>query len=311
MTGVHQTCAVVCALGGSHVARAAFICLFALIFVSNLAPLSRLLADSEIRSRSRIGKADTSRSARDNAIRSIPIEKLDSGGRIKVASVLSRLSFFRRMPLHVTSCDPDMYLFLVRHPDVVVNIWQVLGVGQLKLRQIDEDTYTVADIDGLTGKAVFLYRSHDTHVVYVASQYKGPLFAKPLVGEGLLVLKTGYVREPDGRYYVTSRLDTFMRVDDGGVEFLTKTFHPLVGNVADTNFIQTSSFLGSLSRTAEVNNRGVQRLAARLYNVEPGVRKEFAEVANRVAKKASTAKQLVQNVAMYERLGRTRDTRKK
>ena len=56
-----------------------------------------------------------------------------------------------------------------------------------------------------------------------------------------LVLKTGYVRETDGRYYVTSRLDTFLSVERGGVELLTKTLHPLVGNIADNNFLDRKS----------------------------------------------------------------------
>ena len=45
---------------------------------------------------------------------------------------------FRRLPIRTIECDSEMYLFLLRHPDVVVNIWQVLGVSQLEVRQIDQ-----------------------------------------------------------------------------------------------------------------------------------------------------------------------------
>ncbi len=227
--------------------------------------------------------ATTSKSARQSALRSIPFEQLDQSARVKVGSVLSNLSVFRRMPVRVIDCDPDMYLFLVRNPDVVVNIWDVLNITKLQLRQSGDDTYRLAEDEGTLGKVEFLYSSHDTHVIYGEGTYEGPLFARPVRGRCLAVLKTGYVRETDGRYYITTRLDTFLAVDHAGVELLAKAFHPLIGRTADENFVQTVSFLGCLSRTAEVNSRGVQRLATKLEYVRPELRLQLAELAEKMA----------------------------
>ena len=80
-------------------------------------------------------------------------------------------------------------------------------------------------------------------------------------GRGVLVLKCGYVRQSNGRYLVTSRLDSFLTIEPAAAELIGKTVSPLMGKTADNNFVQTVGFLGSLSRTAEVNSRGVQRLA--------------------------------------------------
>lgn len=232
-------------------------------------------------------EATSSREARQSAVKSIPLDKLDKQARAKVTSVLSEAAIFRRLPVRVTQCDPDLYLFLVRHPDVVVNIWQVLGVTQLKLHQVGPDTFQVADGAGTASTIQFLYRSHDTHLIYAEGRYDGPLFTKQVRGRGIILLRTAYVREPDGRYYITSRLDSFLHLEPGGAELLTRTFQPLVGKVADNNFIQTAGFLGSLSKTAEVNRHGVERLAAKLNNVQPAVRQEFAAITLRVAQKAA------------------------
>ena len=67
-------------------------------------------------------EASTSETARQDAVRSIPLDQLAVEDRVKVESVLSTVSLFRRMPVKIVDCNPDMYLFLVRHPDVVVNI---------------------------------------------------------------------------------------------------------------------------------------------------------------------------------------------
>jgi hypothetical protein len=230
-------------------------------------------------------RATTSREARQSAVQAIPVEKLDAEDRAKVASVLSNISVFRRMPIGVVDCDPDLYLFMVQHPDVIVNIWEVLKISRLRLRQVGPDTYRVTDAAGTLATVHFLYRSHDTHLVYAEGSYEGPLAARPVKGRCLMVLKTGYVRETDGRYYITSRLDTFLCVEPGGIELLAKAFQPLVGKVADNNFLQSVAFLGSLSRTAEVNTSVVQRVASELGSVQPELRQRLAELAAEVARK--------------------------
>ena len=218
--------------------------------------------------------------------------KLSAEGKAKAGWVLSHSSVFRRMPIRVIPCDPDMYLFLVQHPDVVVNIWEVMGASHLAMQQTGPDGYKVSDDIGTTGTIEFLYRSHDTHVVYVEGAYTGSLFGQPIRARGLMLLKSGYLRETDGRYYITCRLDAFMHIEPSGVEFLTKTFLPMVSKVADNNFTQTAAFLASVSRTAEVNLRGMQRLASKLSKVQPEIRQEFAQVAERVAQRVDPAKPL-------------------
>ena len=232
-------------------------------------------------------KGTSSREARESAIACIPMDKLDEEARAKVDSVLSETSIFRRLPIKVVQCDPEMYLFLIRHPDVVVDIWNVMGICQLAVRQVDENTFSVVDKTGTRGTAEFLHSGPTTHIIYSEGAFEGPPLTIPARGRTLMVLKSAYVLEPDGRYYITSRLDAFVQIEHGGVELLTKTFQPVVGRVADINFLQTAGFLGSLSRTAEVNARGMERLADRLGEVQPEVRERFVQLSMQVAERAA------------------------
>lgn len=272
-----------------HSGRITTLAAVALVLGLALGSNRPLSAGTPPKTRPNPSRATTSSAARRSAVRSIPLEKLDAQARAKVSSVLSKISIFRRMPVRVIQCDPQLYLFLVRHPDVVVNVWEVLKLSSLKLRQIGPGRYRVAEAVGTLGTVEFLYRSPTTHVIYAEGSYDGPLFARPVKGRCLMVLKTGYVRETNDRYYITTRLDTFLRVEPIGAELLTKTLHPLMGKTADMNFIQSVAFLGSLSRTAEVNSRGVQRLASRLAHVQPEVRQKLAELAAAVARKHASS----------------------
>ena len=231
--------------------------------------------------------ATSNAAARRDAIQSIPRDKLDAEGRAKVDAVLGNVTVFRRFPTRTVTCDPDLYLFVVRHPDIVVGIWDVLGLSQLQFRQTGPDTYCVAESAGTLATLDLLYHSNDTHVVYGQWSYTGPLLPRTIRGRCLAVLRSGFGRQGDGRYAVTSRLDGFVTVEPAGAELLAKVLHPLVVKNADINFVQTVGFVGSLSRTAEVNSRGLQRLTQRLTNVQADVRRQFVEVVGGVADRAA------------------------
>lgn len=241
-------------------------------------------AESPLLRRTNLLAATTSDAARRDAISSIPFEQLDREGRAKASAVLQDVAAFRRLPIEVVDCDPYLFLFLVRHPDVAVNIWQVLELSQLQLRQTAANRFELIEPTGTRLQAEFLYQSPEIHVLYGEGVYVGPLLGRPVNGRCLLVLRTGYVQETNGRHYVTARLDTFLQVQERAPDLATKLLHPLAGKAADHNFNQIVAFAGSLSRTAELNCRGVQRLASRLSGVQPEVRVRLSELAADIAK---------------------------
>jgi hypothetical protein len=156
------------------------------------------------------------------------------------------------------------------------------------MRQTGSDRFEIVDEGGTTGSLEYLYRDRDTHVAYVEGAYRGSLFGRMIAARGILVLKSGYVREANGRCYVTTRLDAFVHIEPGGVEFLTKTFQPAVGKVADNNFTQTAAFVASMSRAAERNLNGMRRLAVKL-DVRPEVRQQLVQVTDQLALRAAKA----------------------
>jgi hypothetical protein len=224
----------------------------------------------------------TSRSTREDAVRTIPLDKLSDEARQKVGSVLSQVSIFRRLPTQVIECDPNLYLFLVEHPDLVVNMWEVMDVSDMRMEKIGPDRFRVNDGVGTAGNVEYLYRDYDTHIMYAEGAYSGPIFINPVHGKCLLVLKTGYAREPDDRYFITCRLDAFIQLKNVGVELVAKTFQPLVGRTADHNFRETAAFLGLVSRSAEQQPQALFNLAEQLTKVDDEDREQFCEIAHQL-----------------------------
>ena len=139
--------------------------------------------------------------------------------------------------------------------------------------------FDAADGAGTLSRVELVYGTPNLHVMYGEGEYEGPLLKNKITGKCVLVLRSDYYAGASGETLVQNRLDVFMSVDQRGIGMLAKTLHPLVGKAADHNFVETTRFLGRMSRTAEENGPGVQRMASRLEGVSAEVRQEFSELA--------------------------------
>lgn len=228
-------------------------------------------------------QSTSSRAARDEAIKAVPAEQLGQEIIAKIRPVVTNPSLFRRIPAAPIECDPEMHVFLTRYPEVVVNIWDLMGITKVSVDRTGPYTFRASDGQGTVTHVELLYRTPELQIVYADGVYEGPLCHKPLGGQCVLLLRSKFHADKHGRTTAVNVLDVFVRVDHAGVDLLTKMLHPLVARTADFNFRESAKFLGRISRAASENGPGVQRLATRLTKVEPPVRDEFAKVALRIS----------------------------
>lgn len=237
-------------------------------------------------SRGAIPRATSSNTARKEAMAAMPLAQLTPEQQQNITAVLNKTTIYRRLPPAISCCDPELYLFILNHPEILANIWQLMDIEDVVLRPVGPNRYVADDGDGTKGEVEFLHRGPNMHLLYAEGRYDGPLFTQPITGKCVLLLRSGYVREPDGHYYVTTQMDAFVQLDNLALDALAKTFQPLVCRVADYNFLVTAQFVEALSKTAEVNQMGMQRLAANLENLNPQVRDDFATLAYEVSRRA-------------------------
>jgi hypothetical protein len=230
----------------------------------------------------------TSRQARDEAIRQIPFDNLNLEAKQKISYVVSNPSIFRRLPTKTIECDPEMYLFLVRYPEVVVGIWDQMGVTSVAMDRQGPYNFSADDGLGTMSDVELVYGDSHTHLLYANGAYdgQGPLLRNPVKGRCVMLLRSSFARSPTGQVLVTSQLDVFVRIESTGIDLLARTLHPLVGRTADINFMESTKFLGRLSAAAEANGAGVEELSKKLDKVHPEVRAKFAEVAHNVHQRA-------------------------
>ncbi|MDR0704668.1 MAG: hypothetical protein LBF88_06720 [Planctomycetaceae bacterium] len=227
----------------------------------------------------------------------IPWNAFSPQVQAKIRSVVSEYSLFRRMPQQKICADPEMFQFLLEHPDLVVGFWEKLGVTQISLQELNQDQFLMKETTGTTAVADVVYRTKDICIVYAKGSYKCPFLVRSYDGEVVLILRNRFMRDANNEPVIVCDLDSFIRIDHLGVDFLAKLFATTLGKIADSNFEQTVSFVGYVSESAGINAESVKRTGFQVKNVRETVREDFSDVVDRVAMRI--ARRNHQNIAAH------------
>jgi hypothetical protein len=219
------------------------------------------------------------RSARTEAIQAIPLDQLSPAARQKTQRILQSAAIYRRMPVTTIHCDPDLYLFAVRYPEIIVDIWRLMGVSTMTLNRTGNFSMACNDGAGTVSNVELVYGTPTTQVFLANGRYTGNRLMKQLDGACVILLRTEYSRSAQGLPLATSTLDVFVDIENNSAEWVARIVSPLFGGTADRNFVESLTFLERLSQTAAENGPGVVGMARRLTNVHPQVRGRFAQIA--------------------------------
>jgi len=222
---------------------------------------------------------------RKQTVQSIPLQKLNQQTRDKISGVLNKPSIYRRLPVTAISADPDHFRFLVRHPEVIVKIWQLMGVTQMETKRTGPYTVKTNDGAGTISSLELVYGTENLHIFYGTGTYEGPVLKRKLTGDCVLVLRSESQVGVDGKPVQTSQLDVFLRVRNATIGLIAKTIQPLVGTTADHNFVESLKFVQRLNETTAKNGPGVEQMSKRL-DIDADVRRKYVEIIDLVFQRA-------------------------
>lgn len=224
----------------------------------------------------------SSRSAKEEAEASLPLQELTAESQAKINGVLENTSFYRRLPVNSIEIDPEYFLLLARYPEIVVETWRLMGVTQMTTERTGPYSLHSNDGAGTISDIELIYGNQGYHLYYGVGSYEGPLNRRPLTGQCVIIMRTEYGRAPNGNPTAINVLDIFLKVDNAAAGFITRTLNPIVGKTADHNFTESLNFIQRLNETTEKNGPGVQAMAYRLSGLHSDVRQMLVEVAGNV-----------------------------
>lgn len=235
-----------------------------------------------------------STNARKEVINGLPMHRLTDSARQRIEAITRSPTIFRRLPTQAIDCDRDMFLFLSRNPEVLVGMWDLMGITNVTIKRLGPYKLEATDGSGTQCVVDLVYGDANQHIFVASGSYDGRLVAKPIRGHGVFVMQSSYAKSSSGGTTVTGSIDCFVKFDSIGADLVARTLSGLIGRSADNNFIETARFVSQVSQASERNPPAMLDLADRLPQVTAPKRSLFAQTITTVARRGIESREAAQ-----------------
>ena len=218
---------------------------------------------------------------RKQSIADLRLDRLTEDAQQKSQSLLKNLGMYRRLPTISFECDPNVYDYFLRNPDVAVATWRAMDISQFQLQESGENQYHADAGDGSVGDVeLYLHTPTDT-IIHCDGAFKSPLLPKPIIARSLMRLQTSFVKEQDGRIIGTHYGDVFVEFPSQAVEAAARVIAPVSHSIADRNFKQMTLFVHLMSQAMVKHPGWVEQTGNKLDGISKQRKQEFLEVSAR------------------------------
>ncbi|QDV47839.1 hypothetical protein Enr13x_77510 [Stieleria neptunia] len=245
------------------------------------------------------GNSDGTSSRGDELLDALPMDRLTTHAKVKLAGVTEKPTLYRRLPTQAIRCDEELFLFLTRKPEAIIGIWDLMGITNVQATRTGPYQLDAVDGSGTTCQIDLLYGDRNLHVFMADGMYDGKFVQKPILGKGVFVFKSTYAVAADGSTTVTGILDCYIKFESLGADIIARSLGGLIGKSADHNFVETAKFISQISQACEKNPEGMLEMVDRMPQIDAQTKAEFARtiinVSQRYLAKTLPTAKLVQD----------------
>jgi len=223
------------------------------------------------------------RPSSNDAIAAIPMGRLTPAAQQRILAITNRPTLYRHLGQQTIECDADLFMFVVRNPEVLVGIWDLMDITEVQTQRLDPFKMRAVDGSGTDCTVDLVYGDPAVHVYVADGFYDGKLTTNVINGKGVFILRSTYKVDATGNSIVEGSLDCFVQVEHLAADLIMRTFGPLIGRTADHNFAETARFIDQLGTSAVKNPIAMEELALRLPQVSEPARDRFAAMIRQAA----------------------------
>jgi hypothetical protein len=225
------------------------------------------------------------RAARLQAAAAVPLDRLPASEQRACEQCLAASTLHRRLPPATVSCDGGFLEFVLERPEVLVDVWRVLGISRLSIDPTGPGRWRLADGYGTVGSVRLVHRERRADgglFVYLGrGGYSGPLAPHDLTGSCVVIVRHAPAGvDAAGRERHEVRIDAFLDVDGLGLELVTRALQPLIVHSAAANLREIALFISQFAAAAERNPAAIARLASRMTRTSPEDRRTLVALAS-------------------------------
>lgn len=224
---------------------------------------------------------NSAKAIRKQAVAELPISRLHPTAQQKAQSLVKNIGMFRRLPTVSFECDPEVYSYFLKNPDVAVSTWRAMEISQFQLHEAGTNQYRADAGDGSVGTVDLFLQTPTETVIHCDGAFKSPLLPKPIVARSLMRLQTTFAKDKDGRIIGTHTGDVFVEFPSHAVETVAKVISPVSHAIADRNFKQMTLFVHLMSQAMVKRPDWIEYVGDRLDGIPKQKKVQFLEVSAR------------------------------
>lgn len=225
-------------------------------------------------------------SAKQKAIARIPFERMTTSATARVQATIDSGSVFKHLPESTIKCSQELYIQLIRYPELVCNMWELMGAAKFRVKRTGDFEFTVDDLKGSTSQVELIFGTRNTHVFLVNGSYKGPILLKNIEAQTVVVVHSSFDTNEQGEPITNHSIDLFMNLDSGIGELVEGVVVPLFMKVTEWNYNEITKFVGQVYDVALTRPDGMQRLIDKLTRCQPAIRKRLSLITTAISTSA-------------------------
>ncbi len=120
-------------------------------------------------------QGSSSKALRQQAIAGLPTARLTRQAQDRILAIANSPTIYRRLPTQAIDCDRNMFLFLARNPEVMVGMWELMGITKVKTNRTGPYQLDADDGSGTKCNVDLVYGDPNVHVYVTEGSYDGML----------------------------------------------------------------------------------------------------------------------------------------
>lgn len=178
---------------------------------------------------------------------SVPLEELPPQLRDRVRVVLEHPTLASRGPLEAFRSRPNIYYWLLDHPDVAMRLWRGLGAKCSEIHALGEGNFAWRDAQNGEVRWQTIVRNGKQRIWYAEGRVKaGPLLPSVSL-RAVVVLNHQEGSDGKGKPAIRHQMDMILHTDSRAVSLAARLFGASAPRLAEEYVGQMQMFFGALA----------------------------------------------------------------
>jgi len=184
--------------------------------------------------------------------------------------IIAHSTLRRQIPRIRFAGDRRTYEFLVLHPPLATQLARRLHppLERYTVTQIGDGVYTVEDRGAIRGDARLITATDNQRVYRFQGEFRSLAHLIRFTGRMVLILRYREMQE-EGRTFVDSDPDFYLRIDHPFFDLITKLLSPLIGSIIDRRVHMIVEATRTLFDRVQTDPKGLYQQMSTWPEVQP------------------------------------------